>query len=132
MLQGLFFGVYGCRVLYCVQLFVMQYCFFCMITSMGSFDLSETKMTNINYKGGRSGSVNFPLRKTQAKNTQNCLKAFKDKLILSIFRGVGVFSPELNFSASTLDHLATTRRPVSYRIRFTTCRSILANKIFFH
>ena len=36
----------------------------------------------------------------------------------------------LSFDTLSRDHLATNRRPVSYRIRFTTFRSFLANKNF--
>ena len=54
-----------------------------------------------------------------------------DKIFFSIFRGVGgLFTRTefLSFDTLSCDHLATTRGPVSFRIRFMTCRSFLDNK----
>ena len=54
---------------------------------------------------------------------------FTDSLI-KILSWLFFYEPSSNINFSR-DHLATTRGPVSYRIRFMTCRSFLANKNFF-
>ena len=78
--------------------------------------------------------VEFSTKKNNClKHSKWPKKHFKTILFFSIFRGVvGLFTRTefLSFDTLSRDHLATNRRPVSYRIRFTTCRSFKVIKKF--
>ena len=87
---------------------------------------------------GEGGGVRIGQFSTK-KN--NCLKHskwpkkhFKTNLFFPFLGGGGLFTRTefLSFETLSSDHLATTRRPVSYKICYMTCRSFSANKNFVH
>ena len=86
---------------------------------------------------GGSGGVRIGQFSTKKNNCLKHLrwpkKHFRQTYFFPFLGGGGLFTNTEFFSFDTLswDHLATTRRPVSYRLRFTTCRSFLPNTIFF-
>ena len=91
----------------------------------------KKKLWNFRLRGaGRIGL--FSTKKNNClKHLNWCKNHFKTILFFSIFRGVvGLFTRTEFLSFETLSrvHLATTRRPVSYRIRFMTFRSFIGNR----
>ena len=71
------------------------------LTSTGDFGF-----VNFPLWGRGGGSANFPLRKTQAKNTRNSLKGILRHTFFSIFKGWGVIYQDMNNTASKLSRAA--------------------------